>query len=487
MQKPNILIFMTDHQRGDTIRRDSACITPNIDKFRESAVNFTSAYCPSPHCCPSRASFFTGLYPSQHGVWNNVGVSNTLSRGLYDTVKTFPEDLKENGYRLYFSGKWHVSQEESPADRGFELLHHNTEQYRKFPHAPENSEWRFYGKGKTDPKAPTGRGEGDVLRPGYPRYTQYHMDENPFGDFEVAQAAADQLKRMDGDVPFVLFAGPLGPHDPYIVPQRFLDLYPPGSLPLPDNFSDSMEDKPVLYRRTKSRYSQLTEEEHCESVRRFYAFCSYEDYLFGLVMAALGESGQKNNTLVLYCSDHGDYVGAHGLWAKGLPCFREAYDICCMAGGYGIAHPGRDCDAFVSLADWAPTFLELAGIKPDRTFTGRSLVNWLRDEPAADWRTDCFTQSNGNEIYGIQRAVWNRKWKYVFNTFDYDELYDLESDPHELHNLIYGPDQEKGPYADVLYDMCRKMWQFAYETGDACVNPYIMTALAPFGPGIIFD
>ena len=89
MARPNFLIFLTDHQRGDTILPNSRVITPNIDRFRQRAVTFTQAYCPAPHCCPSRATFFTGLYPSQHGVWNNVGVSNTLSRGLFDGVRTF--------------------------------------------------------------------------------------------------------------------------------------------------------------------------------------------------------------------------------------------------------------------------------------------------------------------------------------------------------------------------------------------------------------
>lgn len=487
MSRPNILVFMTDHQRGDTIRRDSACITPNIDKFRETAVNFTDAYCPSPHCCPSRATFFTGLYPTQHGVWNNVGVSNTLSRGLFDGVKTFSEDLKESGYNLYFSGKWHVSQEESPADRGFQLLCHDTTQYRSFPHAPESSEWRFYDGVKIDTAHTDDRSEADVIRPGYPRYTQYGIDENPFGDEDVVEAATQKLHHLDSDAPFFMYVGTLGPHDPYNVPQRFLDLYPPDSLPLPANFEDSMEDKPVLYRRTKSRYDQLSVKEHQESVRRFYAFCSYEDYLFGKVMDALEKTGRKENTLVLYCSDHGDYVGAHGLWAKGLPCFREAYDICCMAGGYGVEDGGRDCDAYVSLADWAPTFLELAKISTNCEFAGHSLTGWLQNSPPANWREDCFTQTNGNEVYGIQRAVWNRKWKYVFNTFDYDELYDLENDPLELHNLIYGPNQENGQYRDIIYAMSKKMWQFAYDTGDTCVNPYIMTAMAPFGPGIIFE
>lgn len=487
MNRPNILIFMTDHQQGATMLKENPCITPNIDRFRQKSVTFTHAYCPAPHCCPSRATFFTGLYPSQHGVWNNVNVSNALSRGLYDGVRTFSEYLRDSGYNLYFSGKWHVSNTESPANRGFEPIY-LTEHYTPEKNVPDDSEWRIYNKRPID-KSEDLRGEGEIIRPGYPRYRQYGKDENPFGDFEVVQAAVNKLRTIGSEEnPFVLYVGPLGPHDPYIVPQRFLDMYPKGTIRLPGSFDDPMLDKPVLYRRTRSRYDQLTRSEQEESLRHYYAFCSYEDYLFGLLMDALEKSGKKEETVVLYVSDHGDYAGAHGLWAKGLPSFREAYHVCAMMGGAGIKNPGRLENALVSLADFAPTFLELAGVAVPQQMVGRSLVSFLKDERPENWRDYCYTQTNGNEIYGIQRAIWNRKWKYVFNSFDYDELYDLEKDPLEMHNLIYGPHPETGPYKEVLHDLWRNMWRFAHQTQDVgSVNPYIMTALAPIGPGILLD
>ena len=96
---------------------------------------------------------------------------------------------------------------------------------------------------------------------------------------------------------------------------------------------------------------------------------------------------------------------------------------------------GKAVEAFVSLADYAPTFLELAGISVSRRFAGRSLVPFLKGENPEGWRTELFTQSNGNELYGIQRAVFDDKYKFVYNGFDFDELYDLTSDPGECHNL----------------------------------------------------
>ena len=93
-----------------------------------------------------------------------------------------------------------------------------------------------------------------------------------------------------------------------------------------------------------------------------------------------------------------------------------------------------------------------------------------------------YTQTNGNEVYGIQRAVWNHKWKYVYNSFDYDELYDLEKDPFEQVNVINLPENKS-----IIKKMCKKMWEFAQQTGDGCTCPYIMVGLAPYGPGIVLE
>lgn len=489
MKKPNFLIFMTDHQRGDTLFENSQVMTPNIDALRGDSINFTNAHCPSPHCCPARATFFTGLYPTQHGVWNNVSVSNCHSRGIYDSVKCFSEDMKEDGYNLYFSGKWHVSEEESPADKGFEELNRKIN-YRKFPNEAEYTEWKFYDDESKIDRGGEDRGESQIIREGYTKYIQYGINENPFGDEFVVDDAVKKVNELKGsEDPFMLYAGVLGPHDPYYVPQRFLDMYKDVELELPESFDDDMEDKPVLYRRTKSNYSQLSREEHLESVRRFYAFCTYEDYLFGRIVDALKENELYEDTIVIYVSDHGDYIGAHGLWAKGLPCFKEAYHVCSMIGGGYFKKQGYqtgiECDEMINLSDYAPTFLELCGIETDREFTGGSLVPFFKGEKPENWRTELYTQSNGNEVYGIQRCVYDDKWKYVFNSFDYDELYDLENDPTESHNLIYCARPQDTEYKDVVKDMCKKMWQFAYDTHDNCVNPYIMTAMAPFGPGII--
>lgn len=493
MNRPNILIFMTDQQRGDSIYPYGKAITPHMDRFCEEGLSFSKAYTVSPHCCPARATFFSGLYPSQHGVWNNVDVGNTLSKGLYEGVRLFSEDLDEAGYDMYFSGKWHVSHVESPLDRGFhhmsipkaKAVKHSLEECVIHHQKPDMRSWRWY----KDFEQVTERREGELLRQGYPEYIHYGRDEDPFEDAAVVEDAVQRIinKKSNGN-PWCHFVGTLGPHDPYFVPQRYLDMYDVDDMKLPDSFDDYMKDKPGLYRKTRNEFDQLSEREHQEALRHYLAFCTYEDDLFAKVLKALDESGEADNTLVLFLSDHGDYAAEHGLWCKGLPCFEGAYHIpFAMRWPEGIENPNRVVDDFISIADFAPTVLDVCGLEPLNKMTGRSLVPYLKNSTPVEKQNYVFTQSNGNELYGIQRSVRNDAYKFVFNGFDYDELYDLKKDPDEKVNLIAEYKEDREDLGDIIRDLSRILWKFAYETEDQCVNPYMMTALAPYGPGVIFD
>ena len=481
MKKKNIIVFMTDQQLGDTIKDNSPVLTPNIDRFKNRSVLFQEAYTASPHCCPARASFFSGLMPSQHGVWNNVENNNAISRDLFEGIKLFPEDLRANGYNTYFSGKWHVSAFAGPQDCGFDhVLRYFVSNYGQMQrgHRPHFEDWdNFYSDLKSIDKEKEEKQFGRIIRPGYPSYQHFGVDENPFGDKDTVERAVDVIDHYDNEQPFFLYVGTVGPHDPYTPPQEYLDMYKDVETPLPKSFYYELDQVPGFYKRTKDMFS-LTEEEHLESLRRYYAFCTYEDALFGDILDAVDRNGMAEDTIIVYLSDHGDLAGAHGMWSKGIPCYRESYNICAMIGGAGIS-PSIETDAFVSITDFAPTIMELAEVKCDKAFTGNSLVPFLKGSKPEKWRTELYTQTNGNEMYGIQRSVFNHKWKYVFNGFDYDELYDLENDPHELNNVIKCKEAEA-----IVKEMCKKMWVFGREVRDNCTCPYIMTAFAPYGPGI---
>ena len=207
-----------------------------------------------------------------------------------------------------------------------------------------------------------------------------------------------------------------------------------------------------------------------------------EDTLLGEVLEALEATGQAENTLVLRMSDHGDYCGAHGLYLKGVPAFREAYNIATIAQWpNGIVNPNREVDEFVTLADFAPTFIELADASVPENLTGRSLVPFLKDATPPDWTDTFYTQFNGVELYYSQRVVMTKEFKYVYNGFDFDELYNLRDDPHEMTNLNDYPD-----YQEIKRDLVRRMWRFAGREDDIIFNSYAMVALAPWGPADAF-
>ena len=250
MKRPNILVFMTDQQRGDSINRAKM---PNVERFRKDALTFTNSYTVAPHCCPSRATFFSGLYPSQHGVWNNVKVGNTLSSGLYEGVKLFSENLKESGYRMYFSGKWHVSAMESPKHRGFDVLHEPVPKPGKrckymmgdmekaeYRHTrPSTRSWKLYHDFVQ--RRIEERGEGEIIRNGYPPYVLYGNQEDIFQDDDVVADVVADLRSMEkSDEPWFYYIGTLGPHDPYYVPDKYLDLYEVNDIELPASFYDDM-------------------------------------------------------------------------------------------------------------------------------------------------------------------------------------------------------------------------------------------------------
>lgn len=475
---------MTDHQRSDTTWPGSPALTPNVDRLARQGLSFSEAYCPSPHCCPSRATFFTGLYPSQHGVWNNICNENALSRGLNPGVRTWSEDLSAAGYQLHYDGKWHVSTEENPAERGWH------EHFISGVGGEHHSRtWEGYQEMAGSLFAEQ-RGPGQILRPGYGTYTLYGTSRP--GDrfvqhdekvFDIAmQLLPDLLESSD---PWCLFLGLIGPHDPYSVPGKYLDLYDPDQIELPPSYADKMADKPRIYQRMREQvFGQLSEAEVREAIRHYYAYCTFLDNLFGQILKVLDASEATDNTLVIYCSDHGDYAGDHGLFAKGIPCFRGAYNIpIIMRWPDGIANPGRREEALISLADIAPTLLEVAGAPMDRDFSGMSLLTWMKDTKPDIWREAVFTQCNGVELYYTQRSVTTQDFKLTFNGFDQDELYDLRNDPHEMVNQAANLQ-----YAGDKNDLYRLLWQFAYENDDFFAqNPYISVALADYGPGVLFE
>ena len=479
-KRPNILIFMNDQEQGAVLDPGHPCQTPFADRLAQEGVRFSRTHTTTAHCCPSRATFMTGLYPSHHGIYNNVLNDAAIHTSLNPGIVTFGERLRESGYELAFSGKWHVCADEEPANRGWSQYHATAvkgewhglrwERFRDLADVPEG-------------EAPRGRGE--LLRPGWGRYRLYgtrapDLACDPFmpRDLETVRIGIRALRDLARQQrPWCLYIGPSGPHDPYILPNEYAAMYDPADVELPVSYYDNMCDKPRIYQRQRRFWSQMSEDEYREAIAHYWGYCTMQDDLLGMVLDALDESGQADNTLVIFMSDHGDYAGAHGLFMKGVAAFDECYHIpCVMRWPKGIVNPGRTIERFVTLADFAPTFTELAGTSLPKT-SGGSLVPFLRDEEPPHWPDALHTQFNGVELYYSQRFVETEEWKYVYNGFDFDELYNLKEDPHCMRNLAEDP-----RYRGVIEEMCRRMWRRAYEERDIICNPYPTVSMAPFGP-----
>lgn len=480
--RPNILIVMSDQQRGDTLNPAFARLMPCWTRFARRAFWFREAFCPTAHCCPSRASFFTGLHPSQHGVWNNVGNAQRLSTGLRPGVRLWSEVLAEEGYDCFFTGKWHVSGEEGPAQRGW------TEgTVSAGPGTQMGREWPEYLGVRHEES--TSRPEGCLEQPGYEPVGWKRL----FGraarpkivghDEAVADEAISFLTGAAGaGRPWCVFAGLLGPHDPYEVPPSWLERVPEELVVLPSNYDDALADRPQYYQRLRRQvFDQMDRAEACEARRHYFAFCAFVDHQLGRILEALDRTGQRNNTVVVFCSDHGDYAGEHGLFCKGLPAFRGAYHVPLAMAGPGI-QAGGGASALVGLTDVGPTLLELIRARDRLPTSGRSLVPLLRGAMPADWRTSWCTQMEGTEVRFSQRSIRTAEWLYVYNPVAVDELYDLRADPGETVNLAGRPE-----HRSRVRQLCAQLWRELCGLQDPLVNDYYTVALAPVGPGLAWS
>jgi arylsulfatase A-like enzyme len=218
-----------------------------------------------------------------------------------------------------------------------------------------------------------------------------------------------------------------------------------------------------------------------QMIRHRYAMISYLDEQVGRILDALERTGQDDNTLFIYTADHGDFSGSHGLFHLGVPAFDYVYRVpLVIRWPAGIRNPGRQPDPFVSLLDVGPTILEATGAPPLARAHGRSLLPFLRGEAPAGWREEFYGEFLGHESLYTQRQIRTRSHKYVWNSFDYDELYDLTLDPDETVNRRDDP-----AYADVQRDLIMRLWRWAIETEDVMRSAYPMNGNLPFGPGIV--
>ncbi len=438
-KRPNILLIITDQERwwGNLPELSR----PAFDRLRENGVSFDNVFCSYPLCSPSRSSIFSGTYPHQNGVTQNM-IFPVGEDGLDQQEPHLGSVLASAGYRIGYQGKWDLS-------KSWDYYLANLR------HRGRASDYGFEGHC------------GDIPEQEY----------GYLADDEVVRRACNRIREQNKNQPWFLCCSIINPHDichPRLKPDD--SIRPEAEAP--PNLKDDLLDKPagqkqrrdsklahlgrLLHPTSKPSY-QYGEREWRQFLTFYYNLIEMTDRYIEQLLHALSVSGMLEDTVIVYTSDHGELGGAHGFKGK-YEFYEEALHIPLVVSHPGIR--GRHVSDMVSNIDIAPTIASLAGVRWPARIPGEDLAGLLtgRDEGK---REAVFAEHETHLKVGMYnnaaRLVRTPKWKYSYSFFDVQDgqLYDLESDPFEMHNLFHDPG-----YRRIRKQMEERLRSWQEETGD---------------------
>ncbi len=462
---PNILHIMSDQQQWATVAGRSLCRTPRLNQLAAEGMLFERSYTPVPVCCPARAMILSGSYPWHNGVFNQVHSPPSVHRDMFSDVVLYSHRLKERGYQQGYVGKWHASWTRSPLDFGFNemagvhgcdpaLLAHRDLNPDKVERPREKLEVVPHRK---------------MQWPGSEPFTMWGQTEGPLeatDEYQTAEYAARMLKRFSqGSKPWHLEVHFDAPHDAYLPHVEYLQRYNAADVPVPKSFYDTFDGKPGMHKRESETWGSVSEEDYRQGRAHYYAFTEQLDAQIGRILDALDQSGQASNTLVVCTTDHGDMAGAHRMWIKGWIPYEECYRVPLIIRWPGKIRSGGRTSHLVQTHDLAHTYVEMAHTAALPFADGRSLIPLFEAPDRTDWPDMRLGAFYGGEFLYTQRVALTKRFKYVFNGFDIDELYDLERDPEEMHNVAYAGDYRREA-DDMRARMYELMAQFEDPYGD---------------------
>ncbi|QIG51593.1 choline-sulfatase [Nordella sp. HKS 07] len=425
--QPNILFIMADQLAARSLKAYGHPLvkTPHLDRLAQEGVAFDNAYTPSPLCAPARAAVMNGLLPSRSGVYDNAAE-------FPSAIPTFAHYLRIAGYRTSLSGKMHfvgpdqlhgleerLTTDIYPADFGW------TPDWRL---RQERIDWWYHNM-------------TSVLQPGIAEITnQLEFDD------EVAFLATRKIydyARYENEAPFCLMASFTHPHDPYAARSRFWNLYRDEDIDLPAIPALAKEDLDPHSRRLYEMSAMgdyvVTEKDIRAARHGYYANISYVDDLIGQLMAALAATGKLHDTIIVFTSDHGDFLGERGLWYK--MSFLEPSAHVPLIVWSPKRFASRRVSEPVTLCDLLPTFADIAAdgkARFARKIDGRSLYPLLcgapEDKEATAWG-EYLAEGAVAPLYMLRRG----NWKFIHTPVDPDQLFDLAVDPQERVNLADEP------------------------------------------------
>ncbi len=437
--RPNILLITADQQQWATVGNRSVCRTPNLNALASSGLQCERSYTPSAVCCPARAMLLSGAWHWNNGVFNQVHSAPSVHRDMFPDVVLYSNRLRSAGYRLGYVGKWHASWFRGPRQFGYE----DTAFLFAYGNAArDNAESPVHVP--PPPAKPRRVADRMMQWPGSDPFVMWGHETGPEENthtYYQTSCAIEVLKRLTGgSAPWCMEVHYIEPHDPYFPLDKYLQRYRPSSIPVPASFGDTFQGKPGMHRRESESWGKQTEADVQQGRAHYYAYVEQLDAQIGRLLAALEASGQAENTLVVFTADHGDMAGAHRMWIKGWIPYEECYRVPLILRWPARIPAGSRTAALVQTHDLAHTFTELAGAPPLPYADGRSLVPLLTNPNHASWPDQIMCAYYGGEFLVTQRIAITDRYKYVFNGFDFDELYDLQNDPDEMRNLLASND-----------------------------------------------
>lgn len=438
---PNILWVCTDQQRFDTIQglSNSLIRTPNLQRFMKDSVTFTNVFVQTPICSPSRGSILTGRYPHSTGLRAN-------GEYIRSTELLVPRILADNGYDCGLVGKLHLApcaggrlETDERIDDGYKLFEWSHDVSDSWP---GHNAWRVWLE------------KQGVKLPPFPKYHVWGMPIDPKYSQSAwcADVAMQFMHRQRGaSTPWMMSVNMFQPHHPFFPTEEYLAKYDPAKMPDPAYREGELNNKTPFqqldhngaYGGTNLSFTGTSAEEHRKITAAYYAMIEQIDVEMGRMLQTLEETGQADNTIVIFMSDHGEMLGDHGIYLKG-PCF---YD-CLTRVPLIIRWPhrfmaGLKVDALVEMLDLAPTLLESVGIPIPAGMQGRSLTPLLTGQSTRHRDSVYMEFYNANFNYPVKpllTSVRTAQWKLNYcDNAKYGELYDLKNDPDEFNNVWNDP------------------------------------------------
>lgn len=424
--QPNVLFLMDDQHRADWLGCAGASWlpTPHIDALASRGIRFSQATTTCPVCAPSRIGLASGIRPSRLGALDNDGV-------LPPQVPTFYQHFRDHGYRVGCVGKLDLLKGQN----------FNGREGRR----PETYSWGFTDpleiEGKmhagrfSTPQGPYGQWLADQgLYEGFLQDYQRRektgwvkgaledsvLPEEAFSDVYIARESIAKMEHLHASgYPWYLLVSFVGPHNPFDPPTSWAEKFRQADIP--DPIDPEGEALPEVRKLTRG----LTIEEHRIARRQYAANIALIDHWVGELLQALDHLGATDNTLIVFCSDHGEMLGDHGRYTKSVP-YEASIQVPMIIAGPGVSTGVSD--ALVEMQDIHPTLTDLTGLPKLSRIDAKSFATCCED-PGADHREHTYCEHRGF------RVIRTREWKLVLNDQAPEELYDLTRDPGEQTNV----------------------------------------------------